>query len=251
MKLWMLLLFLFTAPAFSGVLPKWYSGEVLDFEISYGFMTAGNARMQVVAKKDSTHLDLITTAWNNGFFESMYKVADTIRTLVHRQGLRPLYLRKINHEGSYHAATTIVFQKDLEKIFLSDTVFKEPGVIKRSSDTVVTYDGEYHNILSSLYKVRMMYLQPGKSEYLLAVSGKKKYTLKVICHRRETVTVPAGTFPCLVVEPILQGDGIFQAKGSLTIWLSDDSRRIPVLMKSKIAVGSIRAELTHWKQSGK
>ncbi len=247
MKRGIFLVLLLALTSYSGTLPKWYAGEVLDYEIAYGFMTAGNARMQVVAKKDSTHLDLITTAWNNGFFESMYKVADTIRTVVQRQGLRPLYLRKSNHEGSYHAATTIVFKKDLGTIHLSDTVFKEPGVIKRSTDTSVSYDGDYHNILSSLYKVRMMYLQPGKSEYLLAVSGKKKYTLKVICHRRETVTVPAGTFPCLVVEPFLQGDGIFQAKGSLTIWLSDDARRIPVLMKSKIAVGSIRAELTHWK----
>lgn len=244
----LLVLLLSSFPVFAAkYYPVWVKGERLEFEIGYGFMTAGNALMRVVPQ-DTSRLLFVTTAWNNGFFESMYKVSDTIRSVVDKETLRPYFLRKINHEGGYHASTLISFDWLNKRASLSDTVFKEPGIVKRSTDTVVVLDGEYHNILSSLYKLRTMELIPGKSQNLLAVSGKKKYTLKVICHRRETVTVPAGTFTALVVEPVLQGDGIFQAKGSLTIWLTDDYRRIPVLMKSKIAVGSIKAELTGFKQ---
>ena len=83
----------------------------------------------------------------------------------------------------------------------------------------------------------------GTSFELAAVSGKKKYGLKVLCHREEIIEVPAGKFPCLVVEPVLMGDGLFKAKGKLWIWLTKDSRRLPVKMQSKIPVGSIKAEL--------
>ena len=44
-------------------------------------------------------------------------------------------------------------------------------------------------------------------------------------------------------EPVLVGDGLFKAKGKLTIWVTDDARHMPVKMQSKIPVGSIKAEL--------
>jgi hypothetical protein len=76
-----------------------------------------------------------------------------------------------------------------------------------------------------------------------AVSGKKKYKLKVLCHRRQTITVPAGRFKTIVVEPKVVGVGLFKAKGKLTIWLSDDAHHMPIKMSSKIPVGSISANL--------
>lgn len=228
--------------------PPWLQGEKLEYEISYGFVTAGEASLQTRVGKDMSQLEFLTLAHNNGFFESVYPVRDTIVTRVTRPGLIPTYFRNISHEGSYHAKSQILFDNNRRRAELSDTIFQPDGQIKRSFDTTVVLDGLYHCIISAFYSVRAMYLEPGKEGYFAAVSGKKKYKMKVICHRRETITVQGGTFPCLVVEPLLEGDGIFQAKGSLTIWLSDDIRRLPVLMKSKIAVGSIRAELKSFRQ---
>jgi len=228
--------------------PHWFRGERLDYEVHYGFVTAGYATLWTHADADGSHLLFTALAQNNGFFESVYPVKDTIVSRVQCKGLIPEYFRKVNHEGGYHARSQILFDWGHRKARLSDTVFTDERKIKRSFDTVVTIPGEFHNILSAFYKVRLSYLEPGKDGHILAVSGKKKYAMRVICHRREMVTVAAGTFPCLVVEPVLEGDGIFQAKGSLTIWLTDDARRLPVLMKSKISVGSIRAELKGWSQ---
>jgi len=42
---------------------------------------------------------------------------------------------------------------------------------------------------------------------------------------------------------VILGDGLFKAKGKLTIWLTDDEERLPVVMKSEIAIGSIKATL--------
>jgi hypothetical protein len=64
------------------------------------------------------------------------------------------------------------------------------------------------------------------------------------------VTVPAGTFDCLVVEPVLQTSSIFEHKGKLTIWLTDDSLKMPVLMRSKVVVGAFEAVLKEYTTSG-
>jgi hypothetical protein len=45
------------------------------------------------------------------------------------------------------------------------------------------------------------------------------------------------------VEPVLKYPGIFENKGKLTVWVTDDQRRIPVLMRSKILIGAISAVL--------
>jgi hypothetical protein len=48
----------------------------------------------------------------------------------------------------------------------------------------------------------------------------------------------------VVVEPVLKSEGVFKSKGSIHVWLTDDGRRIPVLVKSKIPIGSISVSLT-------
>ena len=48
---------------------------------------------------------------------------------------------------------------------------------------------------------------------------------------------------CIVVEPIMRVEGIFNQQGRLKIWLTDDQRKMPVLMKSKVLIGSIDARL--------
>jgi hypothetical protein len=75
------------------------------------------------------------------------------------------------------------------------------------------------------------------------VSGKKRYELKVLVHGRESLKTSIGKVNTVKVEPVLDGDGIFNSKGRIFIWLTDDDRRIPVLMQCEIALGSIKAKL--------
>jgi len=47
----------------------------------------------------------------------------------------------------------------------------------------------------------------------------------------------------ILVEPIMREEGIFSAKGSILVWLTDDKRRIPVRMSSKVLIGSVTVDL--------
>ncbi|OQX58691.1 hypothetical protein B5M50_04005 [candidate division KSB1 bacterium 4484_219] len=110
------------------------------------------------------------------------------------------------------------------------------------------YQGAKSKSLSSaLYYVRTQDLIVGTSIAVDNYASGKIYPLEVKVLRRERVKVPAGVFDCIVVKPILKSTGIFQQKGSLKVWLTDDRRRMPVLMKSEIVIGSIVAELTDYK----
>jgi len=222
----------------------WMKGEKLTFSLGWGPITAGTATLQVKPTKDGK-TEFYTLAHDEGTLKKLYPVSDTIYTRVRNKGLMTEVFRKTLNEGSYHNKSVIRFDRKGEKAWLSDTVFTDNKVrkVKRSADTVVTIQGMEHSIMSAFYLVRTLPLEDGETSKFSAVSGKKRYELKVIVHGRETLKTKLGEFKTVKVEPVLDGDGIFVSKGRIFIWLTDDDRRIPVLMECEIALGSIKAKL--------
>ena len=226
----------------------WMKGERLEYELSWGFITAGYATIEVKARNDGKS-EIYTYATANKTVNKFYPVHDTVFTLVRNKGLMTDVFRKSLHEGTFHNKSLIRFDRNAKRALLSDTVFKDPvkHVVKRSADTSVTIEGLEHSIMSAFYLVRTLPLKEGATSRFSAVSGKKRYELKVIVHKRETIKTDLGSFKTVKVEPVLDGDGIFNSSGRIFIWFTDDERRIPVLMQCEIALGSIKAELTKVK----
>ena len=56
----------------------------------------------------------------------------------------------------------------------------------------------------------------------------------------------AGTFRCLVIEPLAREGGLFKSEGKLFVWITDDDRRMPVRVSTKIAIGSVDSELVEY-----
>jgi hypothetical protein len=74
----------------------------------------------------------------------------------------------------------------------------------------------------------------------------KTYPLDVTYHGKETVDVPAGEFRCLKIEPLVAAGGLFKSEGEIIVWLTDDDRRMPVQIKTRVLIGSINIELTEY-----
>jgi len=207
-------------------------GERLEFSISYGPIVAGNAVMEIkeiTRYNDHKCFRLVSTAESNKFFSLFFKVDDKVESLMDIYGLFSLHFEKHLREGKYRADRYVDFDQKQHLAFAD-------------GDTIPIQ--EYvQDALSSLYYVRTLHLQVGNSVFVENHSDKKNYSLEVKVLKREKVRVPAGEFNCLVVEPMLRAGGIFKHKGKLTVWLTDDQFKIPVLMKSKVAVGSIASKL--------
>jgi hypothetical protein len=218
-----------------------FVGETLDYEISYGFIPAGNARMLVRETKNENELEIISRAWNHSFFKIL-TVDDTVKSTVSADSLLPKVFNQRIKEGSYIRNALTVYNFKAKKAYIKDTAYKS-SEFKHGVDTVITLNGNERCILSAFYLARTFKFEPGDTVYFNAIGGKKKYPLKVICHRRETIKTAFGKKNCLVIEPVILGDALFKAKGRLTIWLTDDEERLPVVMKSEIAIGSIKASL--------
>jgi hypothetical protein len=224
------------APPLPAVLP-FGPGETLEFSIDYGILSAGHAVMEVAGtRRIAGHecLDIRTEAKSNAFFSKFYKVWDRAQSFVDASTLLPWRFEKHQREGGYRKDVLVKF--DHAGSFARYENGDEISMSPRAQDE-----------LSAFYYMRTLPIEAGHDVFIDSHTDRHNYPLKVIVHGRETVDVPAGKFDCWVIEPVMREGGIFSAKGTLTIWVTADERRIPVKMRTKIVVGAVTASLTEFK----
>jgi hypothetical protein len=62
--------------------------------------------------------------------------------------------------------------------------------------------------------------------------------------RRERVTVPAGAFDAVVLQPAINTTGLLARSRRTEVWLSDDARRLVLRVQSHLPFGTITLQLT-------
>jgi hypothetical protein len=215
-------------------------GEQLRFSVEYGPIKAGTAVLEVQPMK--THkgrpsYHFVSSAASAPFFDKVYRVRDRIDAIVDAERFVTWQYRKVQHEGSHSADHEVVYDQTTHRAKYKDGV-------------VVPIPDEAIDMLGAFYRTRLEPLTPGQSIYLPHHSDKKTFYLEVQVLRRERTEVPAGTYNCLVVEPQVADAGPFRNQGKLTVWLTDDERRTPVRMESKLPVGSVAAVLLEARPGG-
>lgn len=210
--------------------------EKLNFDINYGFINAGTATMEVanlIEYQSRPCYQIITTAKSNSFFSSFYNVEDRVESIVDAVGIFSWRFEKKLREGSYSSDRMYEFdQREHLAFYDVDTTEIPPFV---------------HDALSILYFIRTQDLVVGQSHFVENYIDGKQYKTEVKVVKKETIEVAAGSFDCVLVEPLMQSVGVFKHSGKLKVWLTDDRLKMPVLMKSKVLVGSISAELTDFQ----
>jgi len=214
-------------------------GEKLTFDIKYGFVTAGIAVMEIprirrLSGRDVYHIVFEVNSVPS--FDWIYKVRDRYETYLDVKGLFPWRFEQHIREGS--------FSRDFSAFF-----DQRKGIAKTSQ-------GQYevplyvNDILSAFYIARTYDYSDMKVGDVIPMQNfykDKVHDLNVKYLGKERITVDAGTFDCIVVEPLVQEGGLFKSEGSIVIWLTDDDLKVPVKVKTKVVVGSIDAELSKYE----
>lgn len=98
--------------------------------------------------------------------------------------------------------------------------------------------------ISLLYYVRTLPLLDGDQYELQRYFQATGNPIVIRVIRHERITVPAGTFDAVVVEPRIATPGIFANEGRAQVWFSADSARLLLQLKSHVRFGSLNLYLT-------
>jgi hypothetical protein len=223
-------------------------GEKLDFVIKYEFIGAGTANMEVLQGGEINGrptLRFLSKAESNNFIDVFFKVRDFNVATVDEISMASLGFHQNLKEGHYEVIrnTSINYEKGTYEFERT-----RKGKTNKSK-------GEIHepvlDVLSSFFYIRLLKLEPGKEYEVTVFTDEEIYPLLVKVDKDlDTIKVGAGKFECLRVQPFIKGDAIFKAKeGKMLIWLTNDERKMPVLIRSKVAVGAFDAELIQYTPS--
>lgn len=219
-------------------------GERLVFEISWFKMKGGTAVLEVsegveVNGRKVHQISAVTNS--NSFVDKFHKVRDRVDSFVYADNLASCRFKVHQEEGRYRQDKEISF--DYTKGTATYTVGE-----KTSYYPIPFF---VQDALSALYYLRTRELIIGKPFIIDVFEDKKLWQLEVQVLGRERISTPAGEFDTVLIKPLLKFEGIFQRKGDLYVWLTDDNRKMPVRMKSKIKIGSVYAELLEYNKRGK
>ena len=76
---------------------------------------------------------------------------------------------------------------------------------------------------------------------------KESYRFRLKFLGREILKTRFGKIATLKFRPYVEAGRVFKEKESLTVWVTDDDNKIPLLIKADLAVGSLKATLTEFK----
>jgi len=228
-----LLLLLALAPAASPLnIP-----EKLVYDVTWTGIKAGTATQEILVENDS--LRVVSTVRSADWISAFFPVEDRVESLLTKAqpsqiGLPQNFRMKVK-EGHHRKDKEIIFEHGKGRARYIDHMNGENAIVEIGKNTYDTY--------SSFYYVRMLPLEVGKSVFVSVLDNKKLWNIEVQVLKKERIKTVMGEVNTILINPLVKNEGMFERKGAIYIWLTDDDKRIPVKMKTKVAIGSITATL--------
>ncbi len=218
-------------------------GERLTYDVSWSrLLSAGTAVMEIKSETlpgGRPGLLFVTTGSSKGAVNKIFPVNDTVRSTFDPQIMKSLSYSIRQSHGKKKMRRDVVFDHPRKKV-----------ISTQNDDAPKTLDipEQVQDALSSLYYLRTIdEFTIGKVITVNVFDSNKNWSIEVLTLGRETVKTPAGEFAAIKVKTHPLYEGVFLNKGEVFIWLTDDSRKVPVLMKSTITIGSFVFSLTGMK----
>jgi hypothetical protein len=230
--------------------------EKFEYDLKWLGIKAGTASLEII--NDEENLKIISTARSADWVSIFYTVDDRIEsTLVKNENNPPFPPLVKGGEGGFSGESLFIGKPSSYRVKIregrhrrdKEIIFKNDENKAKYIDYLENKMNEFDiptfifDPLSSFYYIRTLKLTVGKSVFVPVFDSKKIWDVEVQVVRREKITLPIGTFDTIVIKPLMKSEGIFYRKGDIYIWLTDDMKRIPVKMQTKVAVGHITATL--------
>ena len=213
------------APALQAALP-FRIGDYHEYDLKFGAITVGSGALSVSGPDTLRGREVVRLRYEITGGIPFFRVHDVMESWFDTAAMHSLRFTQELNEGPKHYHRHFDFYPD-EKIVL------ERG--KPRAATVASPLDE----ASFIFYVRTLRMAVGEtlsfSRYFRVDAN--PVTIQVL--RRETITVPAGTFNAVVVRPIIRTSGIFSKGGQAELWFTDDAVHTLIQMKAKLSFGSL------------
>jgi len=206
-----------------------YSGE-------WHFLNAGTAVLRTEAS--SKGQEVIATANSTGTVGALFPVHDRFHTWVNPHTFCATSISKHTEEGSRKRDTEVRFDYVRHKNVLNEKNLKN-GEQKHAEHDIPSC---VVDVWSGFYYLGSRPLVPGATCTFPVNDGGETSEVTAHAETWEDIKTPAGNFHTLRIKADATA-GPLKNKGQLTVWISEDSQRMPVQMKARVKWGTVTFKL--------
>ncbi|MCD7971764.1 MAG: DUF3108 domain-containing protein [Candidatus Azobacteroides sp.] len=218
----------------------------LHFHWGLLWVKAGNAYLspRSTTYKGKRACKTTLTASTSGAVKKLMAVNDTLTSYTQYPGFAPLLYVKAAHEGKTDSYEEIHYE------------YPAAGGVKAKlshyrnqkfrGDTILTNKNCFYDPVSMLYFVRAMIpdnMEVNQTKNVLVLFTDESFDIKITYRGKETLKLRNEKIKTVKYSFAIDGKAFENKKESLFLWVSDDENRIPVLIETKLKIGSLKASI--------
>ena len=220
-----------------------YEWGVIDSDVGWANVVLDTLRVNGVK---SFHCSVYGSTTR--LYDLFFPVRENFQSWFSYDGLRPLRFTRDTHEGKYTARNTYVYRMDG---FSGSHIMADVYTSSRGDRSLeLPLDDCTFDLPSLFFFARNMdfdaVVQDVKYPMTFAIDD-DVYNVYFIMRGRETIKVRGlGTVRTVKFSAKLISGNVFTGEEDLSVWITDDENRIPVLFEAPILVGVASGRLTSW-----
>jgi hypothetical protein len=220
------------------------AGEKLRYKVYYeslltGKVNAGIAEIEVQETNRKFNgrevYHIVGTGRSNRAFDLFFKVRDRFESFMDKEALAPHFFIRRTREGGYVRDDDVYF--DHKKAIAKS---------RRDTSDIIPW---VQDIMSAAYYARTLdadTLKVGDNIPINFFLDDSLYISVIQFVGRQMVQTDLGVFRCLTFKPMVATGEVFSNPYPMTLWITDDENKIPVLAESAVIVGSVKMELIRY-----
>lgn len=245
-----------SAPSKAG--PVWFAaGEKLTFRVDwnppwYLFflppMDAGNVEVNLAGEtvfQGKRALKITFTARSSGTLVKMagFKIDDYYEFLTDPETFCTFSVVRRERQGKRKRDIEILYIPETRQLHIKDVdVATSPPTTKK--DLLVDQVPPcVQDALSALYSLRMKELGSGTLIRSLVGNNDRFKEVESRVEKRETLETPSGKYDTWRLQTFSLMGGLFRESGQFKIWLTADSRKMPVQFEARVYLGKVTGKL--------
>lgn len=211
-------------------------GEIVEYRIHYGFVDAGEARLEIkeeykdIGNKKCYHV--VGIGETKGTFDWFFKVRDRYESYIDREAMAPLvFIRRVD-EGGYTINQNVTFNHQKQ--------------IATSDKLTIPVPEYVQDLVSAFYYARTFNFKDAKPGAIFPIDAyldDEVFSMNIKFIGREVIKTKFGNIRCIKFRPMLLQGRVFKEEEDMTIWVSDDENKIVIRAQAEILVGSIKMDL--------
>jgi hypothetical protein len=225
------------------------SGEQLRYSAHYHWGLFWMEAGEVIFQVDSIHRDNTVILKMQGIgktlpkYDWLFKVRDTFYSEAVYPEMTPLFFKRANYEGKDWVRNYYTFQKE-DKILIRDMESHQKA---RVIDTIALPNKHVLDVQTAVYFARLWDLgdaKIGDQKQIKLILAGDFFTIPMTYHGVEKVKHKNGKYySCYKITTKVVDGLIFRTNQEISIYISKDKNRLPLIVKAPILIGRVEGYL--------